>query len=545
MSNDIIMSGSFSEPTLPEIPETIFKPSTSPWEGFGINIKVDDAATITNQLQGLNSQWTRIYLEVDDPGTDGIYFSNGEFDCLWESSENIQTQITRFAYSTFELTGSKFIFTARTAPLSWLTTDGTNELRGEALVAFARFFISGILVHRKYGMPVHWVEILDEPSTINGTYISPDNYVILVQTFKSILAQRLDVVDIQVMGPGLSCIVTKFQTVEPYIAAFAETNQDSATIPLLDAWSIHVLENEIDAAYFNAGTFEARNYVRNQLRQTVLFMNWTIPNIPVYVTKYGSNATRYSQGIDYASGAPETVEYGLRLMDTVCGIVSSGSSSALCWFLNYKNDKKALYRKDGSRRPQRDALALLNKILPVHGGIFVPQDATVGTPVDQTIKVFVSSRNSFGFILSRAHLTDPASGSLSLKVQNSDWDALLYLSTMSLYVFPNYISLGAVKKSINVSQGVMTIQLTGLPYNCVVYGKGDIYGMPTALMPVVPKSPVNIPRVSDFAALKNVNQGDVVYNVRTGALMIYIKDTWYPCQTYSGKVATTNPSFDR
>src|SRR6478609_385398 len=532
------------------IEESSFKPTTIPWEGFGINIKVDDAATITNQLQGLNAQWSRIYLEVDDRGIDGIYYDNDTFDKLWEKSENIQTQITRFAYSTFELMGSKFIFTARTAPLSWLTTDGTNELRGDALVAFARFFASAVITHRKFGMPVHWVEILDEPSTIDGTYITPENYVILVQTFKSILAARLSsgTMDIQVMGPGLSCIVTKYQTVEPYIAAFADSSieTEGGTVPLLDAWSVHVLENEVDAQYYNAGDFEARMYVRNQLRKTILFMNWTIPGIPVYVTKYGTNATRYSLGIDYASGAPETTEYAMRLMDNVCGIVSSGSSSALSWFLNFKNDKRALYRKDGSRRPQRDALALLNKILPTQGNIFVPQDTATNsgaTPRDQTIKTFVASRNSFGFILSRAHATDDMKGSLRLKIKNDEWNATKYRCTMSLYAFPSNISLGAANKVVTASNGTMTIDMTGLPYNCVVYGKGDVYATPTSLVPTIPKSPFYIPRVYDPAALVNVNPGDIIFNVQTGVMMIYTNGVWRPCQTYSGVKGTFSNSW--
>lgn len=524
--------------SIPSTETSIFKQSRLPWEGFGINIRVDDAATITNQLQGLNAQWTRLYLETSDPGIDGIYFDNATFDNIWEKSENIQTQITRFAYSTFELMGSKFIFTARTAPASWLTTDGTNELRGDALVAFARYFASAVIVHKKYGMPVHWVEILDEPSTINGTYINPENYVILVQTFKSILSTRLapEPVDVQVMGPGLSCIVTKFQTVEPYIAAFAGTEQmvGDTKIPLIDAWSVHVLENEIDAQFYNAGTFEARNYVRNQLRQTILFMNWTIPGIPVYVTKYATNATRYTQGIDYASGATETVEYAMRLMDNVCGIVSSGSSSALSWFLNFKKDKKALYRQDGSRRPQRNALALLNKIIPTSGSIYVSKDSTYGDPTDQTIKTFVASRNSFGFILSRAQSMDGMQGKLRLQIQNDEWDASTYRCTMTLYAFPDYISLGSTTKSITTSNGIMTIDLAGLPYNCVIYGKGDVYATPIAFAPPIPKSSFSISRVYDTGALKNVNIGDIIYDVQKGQLMIYVDGKWQPCQTYNG-----------
>lgn len=519
-----------------------FKSSPIPWEGFGINIKVDDGSTMTNQLQGLNSQWTRIFLEISDPGADGIYYDNAAFDRLWERSQNIQTQITRFAYATFELMQSKFIFTARSAPVSWLTTDGTNELRGDALVAFARLFVSGILVHRKFGMPVHWVEILDEPSTVDGTFINPDNYVILVSTFKSILAERLapSSVDIHVMGPGLSCIVTKAQSIEPYIDAFKNTTvtTPAGSIPLLDAWSIHVVENPIDAPFFNAGTFDARCYVANQLKKTVRLMGYTIPGIPVYVTKFGTNATRYAQGIDYSAGAPETVEYAMRLMDNVCGILQSGASSALSWFLNYRNDKKALYRKDGTRRPQRDALALLNKIVPTNGKIFNCNDTLTGTPSDQTLKGFVSAGNSFGFILSRPQLNDAASGKLKLSVSNTEWNLSTYRCTMTLYAYPSSISLGAVKQTVSSGNGKLTIDLQNLPYNCIVYGKGDVYAYPTLLTPTIPRLPINIPRVFDVTRLVNVNTGDIVYNTSSGNLMIFVDDKWHPCQTYSGVVGT-------
>ncbi len=519
--------------------ETVFKASKIPWEGFGLNCKVDDIATISNQIVNLNSQWTRFFLEIEDPGVDGIYYDDDTFDRAWEASENIQSQATRFAFATFETTGSKFIFTSRTAPASWLTKDGTNELRGDALVAFARMFVSGIITHKKFGMAVEWVEICDEPSTPNGTFITPENYVILVSSFKSILQARMQlepnlIADVKVMGPGLSCIVPKFQPNEPYIRAFEGSEN------LLDAWSVHVLENDVDSHFYNMSNFDARNYVKNQLTQTIRFMNWTLPGLHVYITKFATNATKFSTGIDYGKGAPETVEYGMRLMDNVCGIVSSGASSALSWYLTFRHDNKALYRNDGSKRPQRDALSLLNKALPTNGTIYMPQDETSGNPDDQTLKAFVASRNSFGFILSRPHQKDMKSGSLQLKIENSEWKTLKFKSTMSLYCFPGYVSLSGVEKIVTIENGVMTIKFTELPYNCVIYGKGDVYNAPPLLLPPMQKMQVTIPRVTDVTNLTTINERDVIYDTQKKTFAIYINGKFVPCQIHSGLPATMN-----
>ena len=516
--------------------ETIFQPTVTPWEGVGINCKVDDVATITNQMQGMHAQWCRFFIEVDDPGPDGIYFDDDTFERLWENSENIQSQTARFTYATFEVTGTKFIFTARGAPQSWLTNDGTNELRGDALVAFARMFAAGVATYAKYGMPVTWVEICDEPSTTNGTFITPENYVILLRTFKSFLTVR-NITRVKVMGPGLSCIVPRFQSLEPYIDAFKNTSG------ILDAWSVHVIENKVDADFFNAGTFSARNYVRTQLQQTIRFMNWTLPSLPVYITKFATSASRYSQGIDYGHGAPESVEYAIRLMDNVCGIVSSGASSALSWFLTFKYDNKSLFRQDGSKRPQRDALALLNKSLPTHGRIFVPNDPVVDSSTDQTLKAFVASRNSFGFVLSRSHLADGLNGELTMRVKNTDWRSLEFLSTMTLSCFPTYVSLSGIQKQVQVQDGDLVLKFSQLPFNCVIFGKGDVYASPPLLLPPTPLTNFDIPRVSDLTNLTNINEGDIVYHVQSKSLLTFCGGTWKAARVHTG-VASVLPVDD-
>jgi hypothetical protein len=388
-------------------------------------------------------------------------------------------------------------------------------------------------------MKVDWVEILDEPYTINGTFINPDNYFVLVQNFKSILSTRMSptTLDVKIMGPSLSCLVSKYKTIEPYIDAFK-----NITDPILDAWSVHVVENEIDSNYFNDSTFSARAYVLTQLTATINFMKWTIPNIPIYVTKFGTNATRFSQGIDYGKGASETVEYGMRLIDNICGIISAGGSIAISWLLVSKyeqSDNRALYRKDGSRRPQRDALFLVSKVLPVSGTVYLCQDISnddfdnLNDMRDQTLKAFIVSGNSFGFILSRPQPTDAHGNTITMQINNNNWNSTNLVCTMNLYVYPTYASLGAVTKEITVSNGVMTIVLQHLPFNCVIYGKGDVYVSRALLTPSIPKKMFNFPSISDKNKLENIHEGDIVYNVLNKSFEIYRNGSWEACQIYS------------
>jgi hypothetical protein len=460
-------------------PETRFVPLSTlqSWHGFGINTTIDTTAPLSNQIHGtmrLSTYWAKIYLELADPGKDAIYFDDDMLDQIWETSNCIQNKLTLFTYSSFEFAKPHFIFTMRSAPQSWLTTDGANELRGDALQAYARLFASAIIVHHKHKMPVSWVELIDDPSTNQGSFITPENYVVLIQTFREILRQRISSIDsiyIRIMAPGIS-VMHRHQTVEPYIAIFTQE-------PVIDAWSIQVLEPEIDTVDYNVGTFDARHYIRNQLHRMVQMMRLIRSDIPIYATKFATNATRFSHGIDYGKGAPETIEYTFRLLDNVCGILNNGVSAALCWFLNRRNDKKSLYRNDGSKRPQRDALSLLNKIIPETGQVYIPDNPTHGNPQDQTIKACVVSGNAFGFILCRAHSADASVGHLSLSVDNPNWDVSTTLKcTMSLHVFPNHISIDAVTRNIQITNGILKIELNKLPYQCIIFGKGDVYKMP-------------------------------------------------------------------
>ncbi|RKO94502.1 hypothetical protein BDK51DRAFT_31525 [Blyttiomyces helicus] len=217
-------------------------------------------------------------------------------------------------------------------------------------------------------MPVEWVEMIDDPTCKSTTFITPENYVVLVKTFKAILQERQFSPIVKIVGPGVGHLTSNVATDDPYVSAFSDT------IDLLDAWSVQVLECKKDVCLWNEGSFESRNYVKKQLVKSVQSCNWTIIDIPVYVTKFSSNATRFPSRFDYGHSAPETVDYALPIMDNACGILSSGASNAICWYLANKLSIKSVYKYDGAKRPQRDALALLYKTIPQSGIIFQSND---------------------------------------------------------------------------------------------------------------------------------------------------------------------------
>lgn len=485
-----------------------------------MNASIDDPVRLSNRLQGLNVQWARLHLFASDPGQDGVIYEMSAMDEAWQQSPNIRSQKTRHAYGSLRQSRTRVIFTMD-APASWLTSDGLNELRGDALVAFARYWTSAIVVHRRLGVEVKYVELVDEPSTNVGTFVSPDNLVILVTAVRCMLQQR-GISDIFIMGPGLPTVISRLQQSEPYISAFRDKEG------LLDAWSVHAVENPADVSYYNSGSFAARKYMSVNLQRNLHFMKWTIPGIPIFVTKFATAATKYN-AVDFGPGAPEMVHYGIRLMDNLTAAINSGATTCLAWSLQSDRDVRSIHRKDGSRRPQRDALSLVTRTLPTSGMIFPCVD-DLPDEQDQTLKAAVVSGNSFGIILSRGQPADGLSGQLILEMLNPAWTSGSALSTVSVYCFPDMIDISGMKKEVNLSGGKMLLHLDQVPYNCTIFIKGDIYDAVCTINPPIVQQTMSFPKVSDLSAIHGAKEGDIVFHVQASVLKIFAGGVWKPCQ---------------
>ena len=76
----------------------------------------------------------------------------------------------------------------------------------------------------------------------------------------------------------------------------------------------------------------------------------------------------------------------------------------------------------------------------------------------------------------------------------------------------------------------LIIDLKDIPYNCVIYGKGDIYNLPTLMTPTMQFLSMNVPKISDFNSISNVTENDIVYHVQDYSLYIFKNGVWSKCQ---------------
>lgn len=504
------------------------------WKGTGVNASMIEGLDMSNLIQRLQPQWMRVPLSLPDPGADAMCLSDSSMDLLWRP---IAVKYACSGILTSAKTpskeadpGSKLILVGG-IPMSWLTS--RRELRGDALVAYARFIVAGVLEFRKARINVGWLELLEGVDNSVGGSIAPDNYPILVRTFKSHLQHR-NGAPVKVLGPCVSRLVSAGEYTDPYSSAFMKPENQA----LLDGWSIHAIESEADKVAYNAPGYEGRMYVYRQAVRSFRFLKWTRKDLPIFVTKLGTNATRYSTGVDYGKGAPETVEHALRIIESVCCTALSGASVIVSWAVLDKRDNKSLHRADSYRRPHCEALAYVSETLPPGGVIYRPNEASNQPAGDETINMLVVKGNSFGFILCRSHKSDALEGKYTLKLSNPAWktaaDTVSYVATITLSAFPTYVSLTGTDRAVTVdSNGILSIEFQELPYNCVIFGQGDVYAtnlstsQPPESCPSCPsRTCLEVDRVSDTSQVQSPTEGVLVWSILDRGLMTYVSGKW-------------------
>ncbi len=505
---------------------TVFSPTTRSFLGLGVNATVQHTRSALNMLQDLSLSWGRITLNVEDLGKDAILFDTTAMDAFWENSHDLRYGDTRYIYSALSHKDAVCIYTIKKAPKTWLTKDSRKELCGDALLAFSRLWVSAIFTYKRFGLEIKYIEPVDEPDTLHGMYVSPQNYVILVRSLRCLLSQR-GLSNVKIMGPGVSRVIGRTQQVEPYISAFTGTEG------LLDYWSIHAVENNVDVDFWNSGTFAARRYMGTNLLRNIQFMNWILPTIPVMVTKYTSLGTNI-EGLDYGSNVTALAPYGLRLMDNLAGIMSAGATVALTTFLSFPHDPLALFTDQGAKKPFVNALALADRYLPL-GFSYQPSDL-LGESMDKTVKAVVVHQNCFGAILSRSQWTDGLLGTLVIRIENPEWDDETAMTTLSAEAYPSIIDLSGMQKSLILGTGYALLVLKRVPYQCVIFIKGDIYSNICNLEPPIQQTTINVPQISDLQGIPNPQEGDVVWHIQSSSLKVYSGGAWHSAQASSTTV---------
>ncbi len=458
------------------------------WSGLGSNDTYSESYNRSTSVERLSPYWQRIPLTIPDPGHNALTLDDPSRDALWTS------YATRVACSgMLQGVNNQSIFYGTNVPRSWLGV--SHELRGDSLMTYAKLLVSGVIAMRAVGLIVTWLELLEEPDisgnrhngvtwlsrSIKIPLLTPDNYAILIRAFKSEMSRR-EVGAVKLLGPCLSRCISVAEYSEPYVAALARQ-------PPLDGWSIHIIEDPSDSACYNAGTYGARTYVSRQMARTLMFMRWINADIPVFVTKFGTRATRFTTGINYGRGASNTVEHALRLVESLCNIVVTGARVVIPWNTtdigvgnDETSDTHCLLRRDGAQRPHCDALTYVNVTLPVEGLVFhrAPGAWNVN---DETLTLAVVNGNALGFILGRAHSNDSMDGGYVFKLTNADWAhdpnvGTSFEATVTLSAYPTYVSLTGANRKVTVdSTGTLVIVFKELPYNCIVFGRGDVYAI--------------------------------------------------------------------
>jgi hypothetical protein len=502
---------------------TVFIPTSSEnFQGFGINSITDFGVTLTNYINCLTLNWARLHIKSSDPGDSGIYFDDAGFDNLWLTSNDLVTGKSRFSFSSLQAAQANIIFTMGADPTSFLSNNGRNELTGSRLLAYARYWASAVKIHADLGMVVEWVDLCENLEICSGgaTYITPGNYVLLIDNFKQILASR-GITNVKVMGPNIQ-LFTLAEFTNPYIDVFLGTS-------VLDAWSFHCIEKKPDLALYNSGTFDSRKYVYDRASTLTQQMRIILPGIPIYCTKFTTYATKYSFGVDYGPVASEMAEFGIRLSDNLCGLLSAGVSSVIFWFIYKKFDHFSLHRNNGSKRPQRDAIEMITKNITFLGNTYYHLNTNFPSG-DETMKGTVVEGNGFNVVLSRAILNDPYLKQVSVEIDSLGmWNATSYNITLAFVAFPLYVDTSGIQYTTSILNGILTFQLTQVPYNCVVFVKGALYETFTQAPPVQYAN-FNIPKVSALPI--TADEGDVVYYVVDNKLYTFINNVWVQSQLF-------------
>lgn len=491
--------------------------NTLPFSGFGISSDPIPGIALSNYINNFdNLTWSRIYLNAVDPGLEAIYYDDTAFDNLWINSTSFLDGSLRFTISILLQAGTNLIFTFNDYTTSFMANNKKNELIGDPVFAYARYCASAVFSLKTYfGINVNYVELTDN---IDEHYITPENYVLLIQVFKQILSSR-GITGVFVLAPGIDMMYSN-QLTNNYVTIFQGTSG------IIDGWSIHAIENYYDVANYQGGNIVQRMWYYQKVNTTANLMKRTIMGIPIYITKSTSISSKFALGIDYGPNTLEVPEAALRTADNICNMLNCNIQNIMFWYIYKYNDLHALMRNDQSTRNFTNVLEFIVNQVPSAGSLY--NNFGVVNAGDQTLKACVVETNTYCVLLSRAQLSDSYNGTIMVQINNSNWNTT-FGATISLSVYPSYLDITAVTKSAIVNNGYLSINLANLPYQSTIVAKGTVYPLNFTIPVVSQFESLSFPIVSVLPVL-GVN-GQTVYLVPSNILYCWLNNAWIQIQT--------------
>lgn len=489
-----------------------FTKSSVPWIGTGVNCSVSSSSysnvPIVDRFDRLQPLIIRINLHA--PSTLNIMDDDDTMDKSWLACDEIASGLVSRTFAAATSVHNRIVVI--NPPRNWLANSGpstvgggdNNELHGDALVSFARVIASCMFVFAGVGINFDFVEIINDPSDSTNVFVTPDNYVVLLQTTANELSRRFTADGITtttpppaLMGPGATCASQSL-----YLNALQQSN--STALNLLTAWSIRMREDPLLESSFTNGNgsssnndnvsyYASRTVFYRQLRHPLSLMRFFSPSKPLFIIRTSSQRTKFDTGLDYGDVRADSEEYAFRMADLWCETLAFAPSAILSDYIDDRCCSTSLCRRDGVRRPQFDLFGLCSSLIPQQQNATAWTFSSMGTlastvptivPDDQTISAAIVSNNTFCLILSRAQSIDNANGTVTVVLHGFMDITQHHLSSKTSFrcslmfrCFPNRKTLNNViyDYDIDIISGDLTIIMTRLPYLCCIFVRGDVY----------------------------------------------------------------------
>jgi hypothetical protein len=326
------------------------------FDGFGAQIWPGDSR-IETLSQSLNLKYYRIAPGgCTNPPTDA---TAAQMDVYVDSQYNGTNRGNSIIVSLqmAENLGVKVIFIKfGGCPDNWLTLPGTlNQLKSENFDDFARVWASEVLFFKSRGLPVDYIELLNEPEGTWNIKVPAADYNTLVKIVRAELDSR-GLTDVGIVGPGLAYLYYGTS----WIGAL-----DAAGKNALAAWSTHAWDE-------GWGHTTALPSYLDQRWQDYFgaAVNLADPthSKPIIVTEYASGVRTYN-GVTYDTNTyGDTSQFAERCYENSLTLVNNGAN-VLCYWeaANQSWQDQPMYaflRINSTLRPTYYVMSTLSPYIP-------------------------------------------------------------------------------------------------------------------------------------------------------------------------------------
>jgi hypothetical protein len=212
---------------------------------------------------------------------------------------------------------------------------------------------------------------------------------------------------------------------------------------------------------------------------------------------------------DNGTNSSNLMAYGLRIADNIIAALQNRFGIILIGQLtedsiNLDHDSLIVPVTD-VYKPYYSLLQLFANNLPVQGSVY--EQEPLDKINDTTIKSVVIASNSMSFciVLSRP-TSDIFNGKLTLTINNPIWTPAYQFANLTFSVYPPTTNITNTLVSFSqLYEGSATLRLTNLPYNCVLFLRGDLQ--------VIPPPPPLIPPVPGASLSETIIQVRMYYGV--------------------------------